>query len=274
MEPGAIAAVAVAVLSTAAMGRSASSGRLRPRHWISFASILLGCVGWWWATDSSFAHHAMRSLSAHMVDHVVLMFLVPVALIYGGATRMWWWALAASPRRGVLRAWYQWRPRRAAPGATGPIAATVTLNAVMIVSHTPVVFDAAMIHPDLMRWVMEPAFVASGLWFFHYLVASPPRRVLTGLRVQFAMVVATMFSMLVLAMSMSIFTDAPWYRRAGLAMGSPAGFTLHAQELAGGILWICGDFWAVPLVAVIVWRLVRRDGSLLTALDRQWSSGT
>ena len=94
------------------------------------------------------------------------------------------------------------------------------------------------------------------------------------------MVVATMFEMLILAMSMSIFTKASWYdvmtpgprhalhARHGHAR-SPAAF--HQQQFAAGILWICGDFWAVPILVMIARRLARRDGSLFAVLERQSS---
>ena len=41
----------------------------------------------------------------------------------------------------------------------------VVLNVVMVASHTPRVFDAAMEHPWAMDWLMEPAFLLSGLIF-------------------------------------------------------------------------------------------------------------
>jgi biotin transporter BioY len=126
---------------------------------------------------------------------------------------------------------------------------------------------------------MEPAFFFSGLFFFHFLVTSPPRRNRVPLRLQLVMVVATMFEMLILAMSMSIFTKTSWYDvmtpghgmpyMPGMATTMSAAF--HQQQLAAAILWICGDFWAVPLLVVIARRVVTRDGSLFAALERQSS---
>ena len=73
--------------------------------------------------------------------------------------------------------------------------------------------------------------------------------------------------MLILAMSMSIFTKTAWYQMSD-AMG-PMTMSFSSQQLAAAILWICGDFWGVPLVVVIFRRLIDRDGSLLAALDRR-----
>ena len=76
-----------------------------------------------------------------------------------------------------------------------------------------------------------------------------------------------MAEMLIMAMSMSIFTKSPWYQMGG-AMG-PMNMSFASQQLAAAILWICGDFWGVPLIVVIFRRLIDRDGSLLAALDRR-----
>jgi hypothetical protein len=93
------------------------------------------------------------------------------------------------------------------------------------------------------------------------------------------MVLVTTCEMLVMAMSMSIVTRAAWYSvmyapaivMPGMDMTEPAvsvsqGF--HQQQLAVAILWICGDFWAVPHLVLIIRRLVMRDGSLFAALER------
>jgi len=51
-------------------------------------------------------------------------------------------------------------------------------------------------------------------------------------------------------------------------MGLSPAVAFHQQQLAAAILWICGDFWAVPCLVLIVRRLVLRDGSILGALER------
>lgn len=235
----------------------------------------------WFATASPFAVAGMMNLPKHMIGHVIVMFAVPMGLIGAATGRTWWWVLPRSLRRRLLRWWYVHRSWRSPTVGGNALVAGLVLNVVMVASHIPFVFDWVMNHGGAMDWLMEPAFLLSGLYFFHFLIPAWPRTVKTRLRFQLLMVVATMVEMLLMAMSMSIFSSASWYGFMTMATMpsmpgmSGAGLTpvaaFQQQQLAAAILWICGDFWAVPCLVLIIRRLIARDGSLLAALDRQAS---
>ena len=142
-----------------------------------------------------------------------------------------------------------------------------------------------MARPWMMQWLVEPAFLLSGLFFFHFIVPSAPRDTHTKLRFQLLGLLVTLFEMLMLAMSMSIFTKTSWYtvmvvhpghgQHAGndRAMGMATTAAGRLQPAARGrrILWICGDGWAIPCLIMVLYRAVKREGSLFAALERQTS---
>lgn len=276
VTPLGVTAIAGAILTILAFDRR----RVRTNR--SSLQSLVAMFSWavlWFATASPFARRGMTNLPDHMIGHVLVMFLVPMGLIYSGFARSLWWIVPVERRRRLLRRWYVGRAKRLPTWVLHPFTAAVVLNVVMVGSHTTRFFDFSMEHLWAMDWLMEPAFFLSGLFFFHFLITSPPRRNHVPLRLQLIVVIATMFEMLILAMSMSIFTDVAWYSvmvpghgmpyMPGMATTALAAF--HQQQLAAGILWICGDFWAVPILVMIARQLVRREGSLFAVLDRQSS---
>jgi len=75
-----------------------------------------------------------------------------------------------------------------------------------------------------------------------------------------------LFTMLVLAMAMSIFTKGPWYSM-NVLMDGPAA-ALRDQRWAAGILWVCGDFWAVPALVLIAMRVSASSGGVSASFER------
>ena len=279
MAPLGVVAIIGAALSIISFLRRPSR---RQRTQLQFIASIFSWTSLWFATASSFASSGMTNLTSHMIGHVIVMFLVPIGLILSGTARSWWWLLPVDSRRKVLRWWNVDRDVRVPKFLFNPISAALVLNAVMIASHIPSVFDASMEHQWGMDYLLEPSFLLSGLFFFHFIVSSSPRKNKVGIRLQLFMVLSTMLEMLVMAMSLSIFSNSAWYAvmkpMAGMTNMNMAGMTMpattlleafHQQQLAAGVLWVCGDFWAVPCLILIIRRLANRNGgSLFNALNR------
>jgi len=213
---------------------------------------------------------AMPWLSIHMVTHVLEMFYLPPLVILGAPWVPLLFAVPVERRRKMLSACYRsrsWRWLRTSTAVvTNPIVAVLAFNGVMVLWHLPVVFDWASWHDWSMNWLMTPSFVITGTLFWRVILPSHPAPARGSSRMQLAAIVVTAFEMLVLAMAMAIFTKAPWYSMNVAMDGASAA--LRDQRFAAGILWVCGDFWAVPALVLVAFRLSTRQGGVFGSLER------
>jgi cytochrome c oxidase assembly factor CtaG len=272
ITPIAVVAVAVGIayevgLRRLALRQTPDRRRVtRRRSWAFYAGlgVLIAVV------SGPLDRWAMAWLSIHMVLHVLEMFYLPPLLIVGAPWVPLAFALPVDRRRSLLRFYYRspWAAGFRGLGAavTNPVTAVVLFNGVMVVWHVPAVFDWASNRDWVMNWLMAPSFVLVGLLFWRIILPSHPWAARGTTRIQIAAIVVTAFEMLILAMSMAIFTKAPWYSMNVLMDGPVAA--LRDQRYAAGILWICGDFWAVPALVLVGYRLYGQEGGVSASVER------
>jgi cytochrome c oxidase assembly factor CtaG len=238
----------------------------RRRSWAFYG----GLAGLILVASGPLERWAMARLSVHMVLHILEMFYLPPLLIIGAPTVPLLFALPVHRRRRLLRWYYRSSWTTALRGSwaalSNPIVAIVLFNGVMILWHLPAVFNWAAYHGWVMDWLMAPSFVIVGLLFWRIIVPSHPWGPRGSTRIQIGAIVVTAFEMLILAMAMSIFTKAPWYSM-NVVMEGPVG-ALRDQQYAAGILWICGDFWAIPALVYVGYRIYGKDGGMSASLER------
>jgi putative membrane protein len=238
----------------------------RRRSWAFYA----GLAGLILVVSGPLERWSMAWLSIHMALHVLEMFYLPPLLIIGAPWVPLLFAIPVDQRRRLLRSYYHspWTAglRRLRAALTNPVVAVILFNGVMVVWHLPVVFDWAASRNWVMDWVMAPSFLVAGLLFWRIILPSHPWGPRGSSRIQIAAIVVTAFEMLILAMAMAIFTKAPWYSM-NVLMDGPAA-ALRDQRYAAGILWICGDFWAIPALVFVGFRVHGREGGLSASLER------
>ncbi|MGO9027010.1 MAG: cytochrome c oxidase assembly protein [Acidimicrobiales bacterium] len=238
----------------------------RRRSWAFYA----GLVGLIVVVSGPLERWSMAWLSVHMVLHVLEMFYLPPLLIVGAPWVPLLFAVPVDQRRRLLRSYYRspWAAplRGAHAAAANPIVAIVLFNGVMVVWHLPRVFDWASDHNWVMNWLMAPSFIVVGLLFWRIILPSHPWGPRGSTRIQIGAIVVTALEMLVLAMAMAIFTKAPWYSM-NVLMDGPAA-ALRDQRYAAGVLWVCGDFWAIPALVLVGYRVYGRDGGVSASFER------
>jgi len=229
------------------------------------------------AVESPIDYWADDYFFVHMLQHLLLMFAAP-SLIVAGAP--WQPLLAALPgrsgqrvTRGVLAGGWS-RPLRAV-GAflLLPWVSVALFNAVMIFWHLPGPYDLAETNQAVHIWLMHGSFFAAGVLFWLQFIPSPPFRRRMPLVSQVAALVVTNVIMIGLAMTLSIFVSGSVYS----VYNHIPGITLPPfadQQIGAAVLWVCGDFWALPALIVIIRQIVVTDGSIGAALDRMLGQGS
>jgi len=223
------------------------------------------------AIDSSpLSGLSMEHLTIHMALHVLEMFYLPILLLMGAPWVPALFALPVGLRRKVVAGWQlgraRWLTRRISGLVTAPLFGLVVFNLTMIAWHLPVAMDWAGREEWVHTWLMTTTFVGSGYLFWRVILPSHPSPARGRLGFQAISVVATAFCMLILAVAMAIMSRGAWYQMNILMLGPSPAF--HDQQVAAGILWICGDFWWIPAIVVIVRRFMAREGSLSAAFER------
>ena len=231
----------------------------------------LGLVVLLIAVESPIDYWADSYFTVHMAQHLLLMFAAP-SLIVAGAP--WQPLLDGLPRRsgqsvtrGVLTGGWS-RPLRWAAGLfLRPWVAVFCFNAVMVAWHLPALFDLAADNQAVHIWLEHGTFFAAGVLFWLQFIPSPPFRARMPLPSRVAALLLTNFVMIMIAMSLSIFARHSVYP----AYDNVPGVSLPPfadQQIGAAILWVCGDFWALPTMIITIRKLLNDESGLGQSLER------
>ncbi len=282
-DPFLILAVAVAGWHEAGLRRLARRSRPERTRERRLRSLWFyaGLVVLLLAVESPIDYWADDYFFVHMIQHLLLMFAAPTLIVAGAPWQpllsALYWALPGrsgrSVTRGVLAGGWS-RPLRAAGGfVLRPWVSVALFNAAMIVWHLPGPFDLAETNQTVHIWLMHASFFATGVLFWLQFIPSPPFRRRMPLPSQAAALLLTNAVMIGIAMSLSFFVSGSVYP----VYDHIPGVTLPPfadQQIGAAILWVCGDFWALPTMIVVVRRLIVSDGSITAALDRLLNRGS
>jgi putative copper resistance protein D len=247
--------------------------RLRARGdaWPAGRTVVFVGVGmglFYLATSSGLAAYDTTLLSVHMVQHMVLSMLVPLALALGAPVTLALRTLPPAPRRWLLAVLHS----RLARVLSFP---PLTL-AVYVVSPWALYFSgwyAASLESAALHELMHVHLVAVGALFFWPLVGVDPvpGRVGHPFRLLLAVLTLPFHAFLgVTIMGQQTLLGGDHY----LALRERAGYgwlpdALDDQHLAGGILWASGDLIGLTVFGVLFVQWVRSSMKEAEREDRR-----
>jgi cytochrome c oxidase assembly factor CtaG len=229
------------------------------------------------AVDSPVDYWSDSYFMVHMVQHLLLMFAAPSLVVAGAPGQPLLDGLPGRSGKALTRSVLAGRSSRPLRSLwrflTGPVVAVALFNLAMIVWHVPAAFDLAADNSAVHIWLMHGSFFATGVLFWLQFIPSPPFRSRMPLLGRAAALLATNVVMIFIAMSLSIFAThslyAPYDHVPGVTLPAFAD-----QQIGAAILWVCGDFWALPAMIITIRKLLSDETGVGTALDRFARSGS
>ena len=243
----------------------------RGDHWpvgrtVSFVVVGMGLF--WFATSSGLAAYDTTLLSVHMVQHMVLSMLVPLALALGAPITLALRTLPARPRRWLLTCLHS----RVAKVLSFP---PLTF-ALYVLSPWALYFTGwydASLSSTYVHEVMHVHLVLVGSLFFWPLVGIDPVPGRVGYPFRVLLVVLTLpfhAFLGVTIMGQTALIGGDWYpslHEGPMDIWLPE--PIDDQHLAGGILWGAGDLIGLVFFAVLFAQWVRSSMREATREDRR-----
>ena len=214
--------------------------------------VVLGMGSFYVATSSGLAAYDRTLLSVHMVQHMVLAMLVPLALALGAPVTLALRVLPVRSRRLLLTVLHSWLARLL---AFPPLAFALFVLSPWVLYFSPwyeLSLRSATVHE-----MMHVHLVLVGSLFLWPLVGADPvpGRVSYPFRMLMMLLTLPFHAFLgVTIMSQEAVIAEEWYTSLHLSwLPDPA----EDQRLAGGILWSTGDVVGIVFFLVLFAQWVR-----------------
>jgi putative copper resistance protein D len=223
--------------------RRASAARADARvgHWRPVIAWLLGMLALVVAVDGPVGRWADTLFWVHMVQHLLLIMVVPVLVVWARPIR-----LIRDTRRPSESAARPGRPLR---WATAPLTGLVAYSAVVVLTHLTGFQQLSATHPAVRAAELALYVVAGYLFFLPTLSVERGPWSLPHL-LRFLLLVLGMGADTLTGVALMLTTRplAPAYAATHSGWGPTA---LADQELAGAVMWFGGDLLMMLLIIVV-----------------------
>lgn len=245
--------------------------RRRGDHWPvgrTLAFVVLGMGSFFFATSSGLGRYDTTLLSVHMVQHMLLSMVVPLALALGAPVTLALRTLPSAPRRWLLAVLHS----RLAKVLAFPPLAFVLYVASPWALYFSSWYDASLSSAYVHEMMHVHLVLVGTLFFWPLMGVDPvPGRVSHPFRVLLTLMTLPFHAFLgVTIMGQTTLIGGAHYLelREG-PMGAWLPPVLDDQHLAGGILWASGDLIGVLFFAVLFTQWVRQSMKEAAREDRR-----
>jgi putative copper resistance protein D len=235
--------------------------RRRGDHWPVVRTIAFVPVGmgiFYFATSSGLGTYDDTLLSVHMVQHMLLSMLVPMAMALGAPVTLALRTLPPRPRRWLLAVLHS---RVAKVLSFPPLTFLAYISAPWMLYFTG--WYPATLRNDYLHETMHLHFVLVGCLFFWPIVGLDPVPGKVAYPFRMLLVVMTLpfhaFLGVTIMQEEDVIGGSYYDRLHQGPMGSWLPTPLDDQHLAGGILWGSGDLIALVLFGVLFTQWVRES---------------
>jgi cytochrome c oxidase assembly factor CtaG len=215
------------------------------RHLLCFLS---GEIALFVATASPLHELAEISLTAHMIQHVLLMMIIPPLILLGAPHLVLLFGLPNAMLHSVLRPFLGWqRLKKLFLVLLHPANCWIAFVATTLAWHTPVMFELAL-RSEFWHAVEHTCFLATAFLFWWPVVQPWPSRARWPRWAMIPYLFLADFQNTALS-AFLIFCDRvvyPTYATAPRIFGMSA---LEDQAAAGAIMWVPGSFaFLIPML--------------------------
>jgi len=204
--------------------------------------------------------------SAHMLQHMFLLLVIPPLLVYGRPVITWLWAFDVRNRRAIVRGW------KRGGGTTfrflmHPLCVWTLLSAALCFWHLPGPYDAAL-HHEWLHDLEHASFLAFSLQFWTLVIEPYGQRRALGYGATVIFVVSSGF---VMGMIGAVLTFAPVPLYAAYLHTTQAyGLTpVQDQQVAGIVMWIPSNLVHAAALCTVFFAWFRTDERRATQAFRR-----
>ncbi len=215
-------------------------------------SFLLGLLSLWVALASPLDTFSGFVLTAHMLQHMMLMMLAPPLILLGAPVVPLVRGLPVFAAREFAGPFLNWRvANRVGHALTHPIVALLLMGTVMFAWHTPRLYELALASSSWHQVEHACFFLASLVFWWPVIQPWPSRARWPRWAVVPYLLVADLENTALAAIL--VFSDRllyPSYAAVPRLFGFSA---LHDQAAAGAVMWVMGSLaFVLPAIAIAV----------------------